>query len=176
MGNKSSGILSTINRYGSNLFGFIRGRVRSQEDAEDILQEVWFQLSRIVDLDEIENISGWLYRVARNKITDRFRKKDYSLLSEEDQSSQVFGFLLGDAESPEELFFREMFWDELMSALNELPENQRNVFIWNELEDKTLQEIAEQTKEKLKTVISRKRYAVQHLRKRMQALYDELNN
>lgn len=82
MSKKSPNILSTIKDYGSSLFGFIRGRVRSQEEAVDILQEVWYQLSRIVDLDEIENISGWLYRVARNKITDGFRKKNPSLLAD----------------------------------------------------------------------------------------------
>ncbi len=177
---RKSNILSTIKKYGTNLFGFIRGRVRSQEEAEDILQEVWYQLSRIIDLDEIENKSGWLYRVARNKITDRFRKQDHLLLadreSEEGSLSEVFEFLIGEAETPEELFFKEMFWEELMTALDELPESQRNVFIWNELEDQTLQEISDKRGEKLKTVISRKRYAVQHLRRRLQALYDELNN
>jgi len=175
-----SNILSTIKEYGTNLFGFIRGRVRSQEEAEDILQEVWYQLSRILDLDDIENISGWLYRVARNKITDQFRKKDHSLLADRDLDEsglgEVFEYLIEDTDSPEELFFREMFWEELMGALNELPENQRNVFIRNELEDETLQEIADKSGENLKTVISRKRYAVQHLRKKLKGLYDELNN
>ena len=78
--------------------------------------------------------------------------------------------------TPEDNFFKELFWEELLSALNELPENQRNVFIWNELEDLTLQEIANKTNENLKTIISRKGYAVKHLRKRLQNLYNELNN
>ena len=175
---RKSSLLATIRKYGTNLFGFIRGRVGSQEEAEDILQDVWYQLSRIMDLDEIENMSGWLYRVARNRITDRFRKKEPVLLSgygDDDNLADLFELLTGEAETPEELFFREMFWSELEEALDELPQNQRDTFVWNELEDQTLQEIADRTGEKLKTVISRKGYAVKHLRNRLQALYDELN-
>ena len=178
MNERKPSLLATVRKYGNNLFGFIRSRVGSQEEAEDILQDVWYQLSRIIDLDEIENMSGWLYRVARNRITDRFRKKEPLLLSggeDEDELSELFGLLTGDADTPEEYFFREMFWNELQKALEELPANQRDTFVQNELEDQTLQEIADKTGEKLKTVISRKRYAVKHLRKRLQGLYDELN-
>ncbi|MFT6868025.1 MAG: RNA polymerase sigma factor (sigma-70 family) [Cyclobacteriaceae bacterium] len=174
---RQSSILSTIKEYGSNLFGFIRGKVRTREEAEDVLQDVWFQLSRIIDLGEIDNISGWLYRVARNNITDRFRKKDLELFSDQDDSFlEVFEVLTETAETPEELFYKDMFWQELQRALDELPENQRNTFVWNELEDKTLQEIADLTSENLKTVISRKRYAVKHLRGRLKELYEELKN
>ncbi len=177
MNDRKSSILATIKAYGTNLFGFIRGRVGSQEEAEDILQDVWYQLSRIIDLEEIENISAWLYRVARNRITDRFRKKEPILLSGNDDESlsDLFELLTGDAETPEEFFFKELFWQELQLALDELPQKQRDTFVWNELEDQTLQEIADRTGEKLKTVISRKRYAVQHLRNRLQTLYDDLN-
>ncbi|WP_353483541.1 sigma-70 family RNA polymerase sigma factor [Haliscomenobacter sp.] len=174
-------ILSTVRRYGSKLFRFIRGRVRSEEEAEDILQDVWVQLSRLSNLEEVESISAWLYQVARNRITDTYRKKSTESLDDlafedEDGNLDFKEILLSDSQSPEDAFFKEIFWDALMQALDELPENQRQVFVWNELEDLTLQEIADKTNENLKTIISRKRYAVQHLRQRLQALYDELNN
>jgi RNA polymerase sigma factor (sigma-70 family) len=174
-------ILSTVRRYGSKLFRFIRGRVRSEEEAEDILQDVWVQLSRLSNLEEVESISAWLYQVARNRITDTYRKKSIESLEElafedEDGNLDFKEILLSDSQSPEDAFFKEIFWDALMQALDELPENQRQVFVWNELEDLTLQEIADKTNQNLKTIISRKRYAVQHLRQRLQALYDELNN
>ncbi|MBD2755415.1 RNA polymerase sigma factor [Spirosoma validum] len=173
-------IIETVKQYGNRLSRFIRGQVKSDEDAEDILQDVWYQLSRVVDLDGIESISGWLFQVARNRITDTYRKKKEDALSDtefddEDGNISFREILLADAETPEDQFFKDIFWDELMRALNELPENQRIVFVQNELEDKTLQEIADQSGENLKTIISRKRYAVQHLRKRLQTLYDELD-
>ena len=161
-------LLQTVKKYGNNLLGFIRGRVSSQEEAEDILQEVWYQLSRIIDLDEIENLNAWLHRVARNKITDGYRSKRTSVELEDDLD------LLINEDLPDDELFRELFWEELFSALEELPENQSSVFIENELEDKTLQEIADEQGEKLKTIISRKRYAVQHLRRRLRQLYDDL--
>ena len=162
-------ILSTVRRYGSKLFRFIRGRVRSEEEAEDILQDVWVQLSRLSNLEEVESISAWLYQVARNRITDTYRKKDTESLEElafedEDGNLDFKEILLSDSQSPEDAFFKEIFWDALMQALDELPENQRQVIVWNELEDLTLQEIADKTNQNLKTIISRKRYAVQHLR------------
>lgn len=173
-------VLETVKEYGSRLSRFIRGQVRSEEDAEDILQDVWYQLSKVVDLDGIESISGWLYQVARNRITDAYRRKKEDTLSDltldSDEGDISFrDILLADAETPDDQFFKELFWGELMRALDELPENQRSVFVQNELEDRTLQEIADQTGENLKTIISRKRYAVQHLRKRLKSLYDELN-
>ena len=174
-------LLSAVKQYGGRLLRFIRGQVKSEEDAEDILQDVWYQLSKVVDLEEIDSLSGWLYQVARNRITDTYRKKKEEPLSDQtiDSEDDELGFreiLLADAETPDDQLFKDLFWEELMRALDELPENQRNAFVWNELEDKTLQEIADQTGENLKTIISRKRYAVQHLRKRLQNLYNELNN
>lgn len=174
-------ILETVKQYGSRLSRFIRGQVKSDEDAEDILQDVWYQLTKVVDLDGIESMSGWLFQVAKNRITDTYRKKKEDSLSdlmgeEDDDDFRFREILLADAETPEDQFFKDIFWDELMRALEELPENQRIVFVQNELEDRTLQEIADQTGENLKTIISRKRYAVQHLRKRLQRLYDELDN
>jgi RNA polymerase sigma factor (sigma-70 family) len=173
-------IISVVRDYGGKLFNFIRGRVGSNEDAEDIMQDIWYQVSNIMDINEIESMSGWLFRVARNKITDRYRKKKdllaEDILPEGYESGEGLPDLFSVVDdSPEMKQFKELFWEALMSALDELPENQRQVFIWNELEDMTLQEIADATNEKLKTIISRKGYAVKHLRKRLGDLYEELN-
>ncbi|WP_407704824.1 RNA polymerase sigma factor [Tellurirhabdus rosea] len=174
-------MIQTVNEYGKRLFGFIRNRVRSEEDAEDILQDVWFQLSSVVDLEQIEQMGAWLFRVARNKITDRYRKQTTESLEdlayEDDEGELNFkDILLSEDATPETEFVREAFWQELMTALNELPPEQRDVFIWNELEDQTFQEIADRTGENPKTLISRKRYAVQALRKRLDALYRDFMN
>ncbi|NBA85848.1 sigma-70 family RNA polymerase sigma factor [Emticicia sp. CRIBPO] len=175
---KRFSISDTIQQFGKKLFGFIRGKVRSREDAEDILQDVWYQLSSLTDAEELENVSAWLYRVARNKVTDKYRKKTTDALDdyEDDEGPGFKEMLLTDeSESPELALFKEHFWEELMKALDELPEKQREVFILNEIEDLTLQEIADQTGENLKTIISRKGYATKHLRNRLNYLYDELN-
>lgn len=172
MAKRPNKMLATISQYGSRLMGFIRNRVGSAEDAEDILQEVWFQLSRIVDLDEIENINAWLHRVARNKITDSYRKQGTKGQEEELEDLE----LLIHEDIPDDELFRELFWNELFAALDELPEKQRSVFVKNELDEMTLQEIADASGESIKTIISRKRYAVQHLRSRLQRVYDELNS
>lgn len=171
-------ISKVINEYSSRLFRFVRGRVPTNADAEDITQEVWYQLSRVVELDSIEQISGWLFRVARNRITDSYRKQKPDLLIDEsfEQEEGSFDFkeiLIADSTSPEDENLKEIFWEELFRALDELPEKQKNVFIWNELEDQTFQEIADRTGENIKTLISRKRYAVQHLRVRLEELYAE---
>lgn len=171
-------ITGVVQAYSNRLFRFIRGRVSSNVEAEDILQEVWFQLSRVVELDSIEQMSGWLFRVARNKVTDNYRKQKTELLEDfsyENEEGDVYlkDILLSDFPTPEDENLKEIFWEELFTALEELPENQRNVFIWNELEDQTFQEIADRTGENIKTLISRKRYAVQHLRKRLEELYKE---
>lgn len=166
-----------VKDYSARLFGFIRGKVSSNEDAEDILQEVWFQLSQSVNVDEIEQISGWLFKVAKNKIIDRHRKKKPDSLDDYDPEEEGISFvkqiLLTDFDDPETEYLREIFWKELFAALEELPRKQREVYIQNELEDKTLQQIADETDEKLKTIISRKGYAVKHLRKRLFTLYEE---
>lgn len=174
-------IVQAVKDYGKKLFGFIRGRVNTDEDAEDILQDVWYQFSNISATETIEQVSGWLFAVARNKITDRYRKKQPELIDDlayegEDGEFYFTDILLADDDNPETQHLKSIFWEELFNALEELPENQRNVFVQNELEDKTLQQIADEQKENIKTIISRKRYAVQHLRKRLQHLYDDLIN
>lgn len=174
-------ITSVVKEYSNRLFGFIRTRVPTTADAEDVLQEVWYQFSRVVDTEPVEQVSSWLFRVARNRITDRYRKKKEDSLEDlayEDEDGEVLfrDILLADNNTPETEMLREVFWEALFEALDELPENQRDVFVWNELEDQTFQDISDRTGVNIKTLISRKRYAVQHLRKRLQTLYDELIN
>ena len=174
-------ITETVQQFGKRLFGFVRGKVKTTEEAEDILQDVWYQFSRLSNLDELENVSAWLYRVAQNRVTDNYRKKktenleDFTYENDENEISFKEILLLDENASPELAIFKEEFWSELMQALDELPENQKEVFLLNEIEDFTLQEIADQKGENLKTIISRKGYAVKHLRKRLQHLYYELN-
>lgn len=171
-------ISNVINEYGSKLFRFIRGRVSTNADAEDISQEVWYQFSRVVDLDSIEQVSGWLFRVARNRITDNYRKQKPELLEDQtyegdDGEWRLPDILSTESTSPEEEDLKELFWEALFNALDELPQKQKDVFVWNELEDQTYQEIADRTGDNIKTLISRKRYAVQHLRSRLERLYEE---
>ena len=175
-------ISSVISRFGKRLQSFIRRRVNSDADAEDVLQDVWYQLTAAVDSEPIEQVSSWLFTVARNKITDRYRKKKTASLedllgSDDEQSGASFrDILLDDSNNPETDYLRTLFWKELQDALQELPEEQRNVFVWNELEDIPFKEIAESSGTPVNTLISRKRYAVLHLRERLQSLYDEIVN
>ena len=174
-------IVGVVREYGKRLFGFIRTRVKTDADAEDVLQDVWYQFSRVADTEPIEQISGWLFRVARNRITDQYRKRSNDSLEDYQYEDEDGGFyfkdiLLATSDTPETEYLRQVFWEELMAALDELPEAQRNVFVWNELEDQTFQEIADRTGENIKTLISRKRYAAQHLRLRLDTLYQEFVN
>lgn len=170
-------IIQIVRLYGRRLLAFIQDRVATVEDAEDILQDVWYQLSRQPEVEALDSVSGWLYRVARNRIIDRYRKKSEERIEEGAEEGYALPeFLLADTVSPDTQYFRELFWEALFEALSELPEKQREVFVLNELEDMTLQEIADKTGTNLKTVISRKRYAVNHLRSRLQSFYEELIN
>ncbi len=179
---KENIIAQTVKNYGGKLLSFIRPKVNNFEDAEDILQEVWYQFSNLTNISEIVNVSAWLYTVSRNKITDSYRKKktenleDFVYEDEDGTFSIKDILLLDDSENPELLAFREEVWKALFSALEELPEKQRIAFTEYEIEGKKLQEIADEQGENLKTIISRKNYAVQHLRKRMKVLYKDLNN
>jgi len=179
---KALSITKTIKQFRQKLFGFVRDKVKSTEDAEDILQDVWVQLSNLSDIGDLENVSAWLYEVARNKITDKSRKKttlaleDYRYENDEGEFNFKEILLLDDTNNPDLAFFKELFWKEFQTAIDELPENQREVFLLNEMEDMTLQQIAEQKGENIKTIISRKGYAVKHLRNKLNYLYQELNN
>lgn len=165
-----------IQKYSQRLFQFIRGKVSTNADAEDILQEVWYQFSRVIDTEPIEQASGWLFSVARNKVTDSYRKKKNEALEdyayEDEEGDSVFKeILLADNHTPETEMLREVFWEELFAALEELPEAQRNVFIWNEIDGQTFQEISDERGVNIKTLISRKGYAVKFLRTRLATLY-----
>jgi len=171
-------IASVISRFGKRLMGFIRQRVGSQADAEDILQDVWYQLTTTVDTEPIEQISGWLFAVARNKITDRHRKKKPEsldqLLTNDGEGPDLTGILLDNGQEAETANLRSLFWKALQEALDELPEEQKAVFVWNELGDLSFKDISELTGENVNTLISRKRYAVLHLRERLLTLYREI--
>jgi len=173
-------IIQAVQNYSKRLFHFIRGRVNTDEDAEDILQDVWYQFSNVVDTEPIEKASAWLFTVARNKITDKYRKQKEASLEEvlsftdEDGEMNIKEILLAGSSTPETEHLRNLFWEQLFRALDELPPEQREVFIWNELEDISFNKIADRTGEKVNTLLSRKRYAVLHLRNRLEELYREI--
>lgn len=171
-----------FNQESSRLLGFIRRRVRSQEEAEDILQDVFFQLIEAYEsIEDLEKTTSWLFRVARNKIIDRYRKKKPDTFSDHDFSTDEGGDtirladIIPDLEgTPDEWFTNEILWDAIMEALNELPEEQKNVFVWHEFDDMSFREIAEMTGESINTLLSRKRYAILHLRRTLREFYEEL--
>ena len=180
---KNSTALQAIKAHGKNLLSFIRRRVKTDADAEDILQDVWYQLLAVVNSEPIEQTGAWLYKVATNKITDKYRKRSESLLEDlvftegdDDDGEGYQSLMLMEATTPETEYLRNLFWEELFTALNELPEAQKQVFIWHELDDVPFEEIAKNTGENVQTLVSRKRYAVLHLRKRLGQLYEEIKN
>jgi RNA polymerase sigma factor (sigma-70 family) len=179
---KQNHIMQSIKAYGKGLLGFIRRRVNNDADAEDILQDVWYQLSAVVNAEPIEQTGAWLYKVATNKIIDKNRKKSEELFDlnvsddgdDDDDSPDFRAILLTEGTTPETEYIRNLFWEQLFFALDELPEEQKQVFIWQELDDIPFAEIAKTTGENIQTLVSRKRYAVLHLRKRLKQLYEEI--
>ena len=178
---RNKNISDTIRSVSRRLFGFIKQRVGSTEDAEDILQDVFYQFAG--NTEPIEQATAWLYRVARNKITDNYRKQKLPLADDvlNTASTDEEGFdwkemLLPTDSNPETEYLRNIFWEELQQALDELPAEQRDVFIQTEIDGMSFKEIASQTGELVATLISRKRYAVLHLRDRLSVLKDELLN
>ncbi|MEJ7737921.1 MAG: sigma-70 family RNA polymerase sigma factor [Chitinophagaceae bacterium] len=175
-----SNIAQVISAYSKRLLGFIRKRVTTEADAEDILQDVFFKF--LDNTQPIEQLTGWLFTVARNKITDKQRKKAYETLAnafDGDGENNQFDWkeILFDQENnPETAYLRSMFWEELSNALDELPPEQKQVFILHELDGISFKQIALLTGESVNTLISRKRYAVLHLRLRLRKLRDELLN
>lgn len=177
---KNKHIIQSIKAYGKGLLGFIRRRVKNDADAEDILQDVWYQLSAVVNAEPIEQTGAWLYKVATNKIIDKNRKKTEKLFDlnltddDEDEGLDLRAIMLTEGTTPETEYIRNLFWEQLFLALDELPDAQRQVFIWQELDDIPFNEIAQITGENVQTLVSRKRYAVLHLRKRLKQLYEEI--
>ena len=174
-------ISEVATREQSRLRSFIRRRVPDPRDAEDILQDVFYELveaNRL--LMPIEHVTGWLFRVARNRITDLFRKKkpesfsDAAVADENDELLRLEDLLPSPAAGPEAQYARNVLLDELELAIDELPEEQREVFVAHELEGRRFKEIAAETGVSVNTLLARKRYAVLHLRKRLQSMYDEL--
>ena len=173
-------ISEVVKREQSRLRNFIRRRVPDPRDAEDILQDVFYELveaNRL--LMPIEHVTGWLFRVARNRITDLFRKKkpesfsDTAVADEDDELLRLEDLLPSPDAGPEALYARNVLLDELELAVDELPEEQREVFVAHELEGRSFKEMAAETGVSVNTLLSRKRYAVLHLRERLQSIYDE---
>ena len=171
-------IEQTVRTERNQLFDFIRKRVRNQTDAEDILQDVFYQLVSSTSVTEpIEKLTSWLFTVARNKIIDWYRKRrPESLPANDDPSSGPLNLeeiLFDPLDDPDQVYGRSIVWTELADALDELPEEQKEVFVMHELEGRSFKEIAELTGEPMNTLLSRKRYAILHLRERLQNLYDD---
>jgi RNA polymerase sigma factor (sigma-70 family) len=176
-------ISEVVEREQSRLRNFIRRRVPELRDAEDILQDVFYELveaNRL--LMPIEHVSGWLFRVARNRIIDFFRKKkperfsDAAVADEDDERLQLEEVLPSPDAGPEALYARKVLLDELELAVGELPEEQREVFVAHEVEGRSFKEIAAETGVSVNTLLSRKRYAVRRLRERLQRIYDEFTD
>ncbi|MCU1235272.1 MAG: polymerase, sigma-24 subunit, subfamily [Candidatus Solibacter sp.] len=173
-------ISEVVRREQSRLRNFIRQRVPDPRDAEDILQDVFYELveaNRL--LMPIEHVTGWLFRVARNRITDLFRKKkpenfsDTAVVNEDDELLRWEDLLPSPADGPEALYARAVLLDELELAVDELPQEQREVFVAHELEGRSFKEMAAESGVSVNTLLSRKRYAVLHLRERLKSVYDE---
>jgi len=175
-------VVETFKSYQQRLLRFISSRVNRIEDAEDILQDVFYQLSRVDDLiNPIENISAWLYRAARNKIIDLHKKKkDEPLPASYDEDTdeyildEIADIMYGEEATPETEMLRSLVFEEIQTALADLPKEQREVFEMTELLDFSVKEAAEKTKTPVNTVLSRKHYAVKFLRKRLEELYSDV--
>jgi len=174
-------ISEVVTREQSRLRNFVRRRVPDPRDVEDILQDVFCELveaNRL--LMPIDHITGWLYRVARNRIVDLFRKKkpesfsDEDGIDDDDERLRFEDLLPSPDAGPEALYARNMLFDELATVLAELPKEQREVFIAHELEGRSFKELSQETGVSVNTLLSRKRYAVLHLRERLRDIYDEL--
>jgi RNA polymerase sigma factor (sigma-70 family) len=173
-------ITEAVKQEQSRLRNFIRRRVPDPRDAEDILQDVLYALveaNRL--LMPIDHLTGWLYRVARNRIIDLFRKKKPESLNDavvagEEESLTLEDLLPSPDAGPEALYVRSVLVEELEDALDELPEEQREVFVGHEIEGRSFQEMSAESGVSVNTLLSRKRYAVLHLRDRLQSIYDEL--
>jgi RNA polymerase sigma factor (sigma-70 family) len=168
----------------SGLFNFIRSRVLLKEDAEDILNDVFLRfIENIPEIEIVENLTSWLFTIARNRITDKYRKKkpdifsDIEIIKSDDDDSLNLSDIIADTRNlpDKELIINEL-WEEVEEALDELPDEQKEVFILNEFEGYSFKEISEMLDVPVNTLLSRKRYSVLYLRKKLQKLYKEIKN
>jgi RNA polymerase sigma factor (sigma-70 family) len=174
-------ISEVIQRESRRLFHFIRKHVDDEGDAEDILQDVFFELTEAYRLMKpIEQVGAWLYRVARNRIIDRFRKRrpdaEVQLDANEEDALRLEELLPSPDAGPEAMYARSVLLEELGAALAELPEEQRDVFVAHEMDGRSFKELAGETGLNVNTLLSRKHYAILHLRRRLQAIYEEFTN
>lgn len=174
----------TFRKERGKLLSFIRGRVSSTEEAEDILQDVFYQfIAGFKAIESMDSVTSWLYSVARNKIIDRYRRDaarprtsalDGALGQDEDAPLTLQEILPDLGNTPEGTLLREAIWEEITLALEELPAEQREIFIQNEIEEQSFREIAERTGISINTLLSRKRYAILALRRRLQGFYNDM--
>lgn len=179
-GEQDRQISDAVEKEGSRLRNFIRRRVDDPSDVEDILQDVFFEFVEAYRLMKpIEQAGAWLFRVARNRIIDRFRKKkpiafgDLGPSPDEQESASFEDLLPSPDAGPEAVYIRGILLDEIEAALDELPPDQRKVFIANEIDGLSFKELSSKTGESINTLLARKRYAVLHLRRKLQAVYEE---
>lgn len=175
----------TFRRERGKLLSFIRGRVATAEEAEDILQDVFYQfVAGFESIESMDRVTSWLYSVARNKIIDRYRRNaarpknadfDAPVADQNEESGLSLHEILPDlGNTPESAMLREAIWEEIMAALEELPQEQREIFVQNEMEERSFRDIAEETGVSINTLLSRKRYAILTLRKRLQQFYNDV--
>jgi RNA polymerase sigma factor (sigma-70 family) len=171
-------ISEVIQQERRRLLHFIRNRVDDEGDAEDILQDVFYELTEAYRLMKpIEQVGAWLYRVARNRIIDRFRKKKPAAeVPNEAGVPRLEDLLPSPDAGPEAMYARSVLLDELDAALEELPEEQRDVFIAHEMDGRSFKQLAEETGLSVNTLLSRKHYAILHLRRRLEAIYEEFTS
>jgi RNA polymerase sigma factor (sigma-70 family) len=181
MAEQDQRISETVNREQSRLRNFIRRRVSDRGDAEDILQDVFYELVEAYRVMQPEHVTAWLFQVARNRIIDLFRKKKREAernglaerVEQDGEMLQLEDVLPSPDAGPDGAFARSVLLEELDAALEELPDEQREVFIGHELMGYSFKELAEQTGLSVNTLLSRKHYAVLHLRERLRAIHDE---
>jgi RNA polymerase sigma factor (sigma-70 family) len=179
---RNTKIEETIKKERNRLFNFIRKNVSIEEDAEDILQDVLYQFTAgFEEIEFFEKVSSWLFQTARNKIIDLYRKKktvsiNYQLSDDDaDAESLSLADILPDLSSnPDKVYLQDLIWQEIQDALDELPEEQKDVFEMNEFEQMSFKEISELIGVPVNTLLSRKRYAVLYLRKRLKNIYKEI--
>jgi RNA polymerase sigma factor (sigma-70 family) len=181
MAEQDQRISETIDREQSRLRNFIRRRVADRDDADDLLQDVFYELVEAYRMMKpVEQVTAWLFRVARNRITDLFRKKqreaqrtEPASITEDGEMLQLEDLLPSPDAGPDAVYARNVLLEELDAALDELPDEQREVFIAHELMGYSFKELSAQTGVSVNTLLSRKHYAVLHLRQRLEAIHDE---